>query len=351
MTAFLDGLLLGDFNRSGYDDPWLTVMRAGGQIVSGIFVVGDIRDAAAAIQRLVDTGYSDGWGDLGLSLLGLIPLFGDAIKAAKATDEVIVVVLKQSPDPGDVRRAFDDAAGSDAEDVIIGATRSSDDGILTVSRTLLDDVATTTTVLTKNGIRVELNTVGDGRTLLDRLGIDLTDGSILNRGRAGERVSDSIAARRGLERIDVKVDPTRPGIDRIYKDTATGRYKIIEAKFFEGDNINFPTSRLKTTVEGGTEWELADNWLVKPFDDVGDPTNDAIRRSVESKSITEAQADELRQAFANGLVDRELIVVKNSHDGRTISDSLGSNPLLGTGSGNPVTATVIELGNDILPAP
>lgn len=81
-----------------------------------------------------------------------------------------------------------------------------------------------------------------------------------------------------------------------------------------------------------------------------EPANDAIRRSVETGSITSDQATELRQAFADGLIDKEVVIVKNNYDGRTVSDSLGSNVELGTGSFNQVTVTVIELGK-ILPKP
>lgn len=129
-------------------------------------------------------------------------------------------------------------------------------------------------------------------------------------------------------------------------DTSTGRYKIIEAKFFEGGDINFPTSRLKTTVDDVVEFELADNWIAK---DVLNP-NDALTRSVKAGSLNQDQADAIRLALKEGRVDKELVVVKNSLDGRTVANTLGSNPLLGTSSSNPVAATVVEIG-EALPSP
>jgi hypothetical protein len=187
----------------------------------------------------------------------------------------------------------------------------------------------------------------DGATLFPRLGLPTNVGTVAARGRAGEVVSDAVAREAGWSRIDIKADPTAPGIDRVYRDLATGRYKVLEAKFFEGGDINFPTSKLDTNVDGLHEVELTDDWLFKS------PTgtlNDAIRRSVEAGSITLNQANDLRVAIQNGLLDKHLIIVKNAHDGRTISSGFGSHPDLGTASLNPIEATIVEIGS-LLPLP
>jgi hypothetical protein len=348
LTAFLDGLILGDFNREGYDDLWLTLIRAGGQLVSGIFVVGDLRDAAAAIQKLKDSGFTDGWADLGLSLIGIIPLFGDAVRAARGGSEVIIVALKNTDNADDAARAFDEVIGVTSEAVVQGLRRSADDGVLDVSRGTLDGLATTTARLTKNGVRVEVQVVGDGGELLRRAGVPLTDGSLLNRGLAGERVADQIGDSRGWVKVDTKVDPTQRGLDNVYFDPATGRYKVIEAKFYEGGNTNFPPSRMNTEVGGLPEVELADNWIYKSPDG---SLNDAIFRSVEEGSLSESAAEQLRRAFEGGFVDKELIVVKNNYDGWTIADTFGSHTDLGTGSPNPITVTMIEIGRVLPLAP
>ena len=347
LEAFLNGLITGDFNREGYSDPLLEILRVGGQIISGLVVIGDIRDAAAAIQKLQQTGLQDGWLDLGLSLIGMIPLFGDAVKFAKGGDEIITVVLKASDEVDDITRAFDDVLGAgNSADVIATLVKSSDAGFTSIRRISLDGVATTAASVTKNGIHVDAMFV-DGPALFARLGLPTNVGTAAARGRAGEVVSDAVARQNGWSRIDIKADPTAAGIDRIYLDQATGRYKVIEAKFFEGGDVNFSTGKLATTVDSFPERELADAWLYKAADG---SLNDAIQRSVLENSITPNQAADLRRAFENGNLDKELVIVKNDYDGRTISDGFGSSLDLGTGSGNPIHSTIVEIGK-LLPLP
>ncbi len=167
------------------------------------------------------------------------------------------------------------------------------------------------------------------------------------RSWAGEVVSDAMARQNGWSRLDIKADPTAPGIDRIYLDNATGRYKVIEAKFFEGGDVNFSTGKLATTVDGLPEREPANAWLYKAPDG---SLNDAIQRSVEANSITANHAANLRRALENGNLDKELVIVKNAYDGRTISDGFGSSADLGTGSGNPIHSTIVEIAK-LLPLP
>lgn len=337
-VAFLDGLIAGDFNRTGYDSPILEGLRLGGQFVSGLLIAGDVRDLAAALQ-------SGSAGDVGLAMVAFVPVLGDLAKGARATAKASLTVLRRTVDPAAARAICQEVAGDLADDLVVVLGRSGE--IRLVQRTLLRDLSTTTTPLVKNGIAVEHKVVGDGAELLRRLRLDPADGSILNRARIGESVADALAADRKWVRIDIKVDPTRPGIDRVYLDPSTGRYKIIETKFFEGGDVNFPTSRLKTEVDDVAETELSNTWLVK---DVEDP-NDAINRSVKAGSITLEQGEELRAAIRAGLVDKELVVVKNNIDGRTVANSLGANSELGALSTNPVTVTVVELGRVLPPAP
>jgi hypothetical protein len=113
----------------------------------------------------------------------------------------------------------------------------------------------------------------------------------------------------------------------------------------EGDT-NLTKGRLNTQVAGKQEVELSNTWLAKPGD-----TGDAIARSVQEGTLTPAQGRDLRQAMAEGKVDKEVIILKNNMDGKTISPRIGSNPELGTASTHPVNVTIIEIPKTLpLPA-
>jgi len=86
--ALLDGLLLGDIHGSGYENPWLESARALGHAISGFVVVGDIRDSLFNLGKVVVTGGQEGKADLGLSLFGIVPYFGDVAKGGKLADGV-----------------------------------------------------------------------------------------------------------------------------------------------------------------------------------------------------------------------------------------------------------------------
>lgn len=91
--AFVDGLVRGDFNRDDRtDNGWIEGARAVGQFASGILVVGDIRDGGAAIGEIWSSGGRDGWGNLLLSGVGLVPVAGDLIKGVKGGAQVADVV-------------------------------------------------------------------------------------------------------------------------------------------------------------------------------------------------------------------------------------------------------------------
>jgi len=108
--AFFDGLIRGDFGGAR-DSPWEEGFRGAGQFVSGLIAVGDIRDGAAAIGTIVSSGGSDGWGDLGLSAVGVVPIVGDLAKGAKAADGV-VDVARGADRANDARRGTDGAAAA-----------------------------------------------------------------------------------------------------------------------------------------------------------------------------------------------------------------------------------------------
>jgi hypothetical protein len=90
-----DGFVRGDFNRTGYTNPWLEGTRNLGQFLSGVLVVGDLRDGAAAGSLIFESGGRAGWGDLGWAAAGIVPFAGDfakglrgASRTAEAVDNV-----------------------------------------------------------------------------------------------------------------------------------------------------------------------------------------------------------------------------------------------------------------------
>jgi len=108
--ALLSGLVLGDFGGA-YDNPWLESLRQIGQFASGVLVFGDIRDAASAIGEIIASGGKEGWGNLGLSLVGIVPVFGDAAKGIKGLD-AIVSAFRAGDRARDGSRAADGARGA-----------------------------------------------------------------------------------------------------------------------------------------------------------------------------------------------------------------------------------------------
>lgn len=109
-AAVIKGFVLGDAGDP-YTNPWMEGLRQGGHIASGILVVGDIRDAGVAGHSIITTG--DGWGDLGMSVIGLVPVIGDGAKAVKGADRV-----------ADAARSADNIA--DAGDTAVDAGRAAD---------------------------------------------------------------------------------------------------------------------------------------------------------------------------------------------------------------------------------
>ncbi len=176
----------------------------------------------------------------------------------------------------------------------------------------------------------------DGRQLLNNLGIDPTDGSILNRALTGEKMCDAVVAECGWEPFGSFSDkhPFAGGLDRVYYNPATGRYTIVEAKFAEGD-ANFSNSRLMY----GRQNQLSDEGIKA-----------AIPNSVNVGTLTKPEADTLLQALNNRTIDKELVIVKNNYDGKTVARSVGDDLDIGSNSLNPVNTTIIEF-DKILPKP
>lgn len=106
-SALLNGFVLGDAG-DGYDSGWRNALRNVGHIASGVLIFGDVRDGAVAGERIVSSGGSEGWGDLGWSVAGLVPVLGDIGKGARG-----VARTADAADTGrDTARAADDLAGA-----------------------------------------------------------------------------------------------------------------------------------------------------------------------------------------------------------------------------------------------
>jgi hypothetical protein len=82
LVALADGFVSGDLGQR-YDDPAQETLRNVGQFASSVLVFGDVRDAGAAVGRLVETGGEEGWGDLALTAAGIVPIAGDMAKGIK----------------------------------------------------------------------------------------------------------------------------------------------------------------------------------------------------------------------------------------------------------------------------
>ena len=108
--ALLSGLVLGDF---GGDSPWLESLRQVGQFASGVLIFGDVRDAASAIGEIVASGGREGWGNLGLSVVGVVPILGDSAKGIKGA-AAIVDAFRGGDKARDGERAADGARAADA---------------------------------------------------------------------------------------------------------------------------------------------------------------------------------------------------------------------------------------------
>ena len=144
-SALLNGLVLGDYG-SPEDNGVLEGIRIGGQIVSSILVVGDIRDGVRAGTEVITTG--EGWGDLALIGVGLIPVGGDYIRGVGIVGESAIDAARSVDDvadaAGDIVRQGDDvvAAGDDVveqvDEVVPGrelCSFSADTEVLTAAGT------------------------------------------------------------------------------------------------------------------------------------------------------------------------------------------------------------------------
>ena len=110
-VALVDGFARGDFG-SAYDNPWLESLRQVGQFASGVLIFGDVRDAASAIGEIVSSGGRDGWGNLGLSVVGVVPILGDSAKGIKGA-AAIVDAFRGADRARDAGRVADGARGAD----------------------------------------------------------------------------------------------------------------------------------------------------------------------------------------------------------------------------------------------
>ncbi|HYG59522.1 MAG TPA: transglutaminase domain-containing protein, partial [Symbiobacteriaceae bacterium] len=189
LLAFLNGLILGDFDWEGYDDGWLEAIRIAGQIVSGLVAIGDIRDAIAAAWRLYQTGGREGGLELVLSLIGIIPLIGDVLKGGKFAPDVIEAVTKATLKNLPVG-SLDEAAdalrrvlGSNYDQTIAAFNR------LNINQ-VIDNGDSVLIKATRYGVDVNVEIMSDGRRFVTEMGGKLGDTSTLNKQIIGENAAN-----------------------------------------------------------------------------------------------------------------------------------------------------------------
>jgi len=120
------------------------------------------------------------------------------------------------------------------------------------------------------------------------------------------------------------------GIDDIYlKD---GKYCIVESKFTSASG-NFYKSDLGTGY-GATQ--MSDKWI-----------EGALKEMKKQKTISSDLYNNLKNAIANGNVEKELIITRNAADeGHTIGKSIAQDP--DPGGVNLDRITIINLGGTIV---
>lgn len=323
-----------------------------GQTGSGLIVVGDFRDVIANGAIIYKTGGEDGKLDLTFAAIGIFPGAGDAAKAAKPfAPEVIDALQKFVGKFGEEGLALLKQSVGDSPERLRAMLesllrRSDEEGILSITATKLGGFDGALTKDRINGIDVDVISVEDGKGLLNHLGFTkLDDLQPHEKGAIGEKLADQLAKDRGWTSFSSPKPSTTPGVDSVYKD-ANGNIVVLEVKFTSSDK-NVGTGMLGTRVTDPTnpdvkipQTQLATGWL-------GDGDVGAIQRAVEAKTITQAQADEILAAIANGTLKREAIIVRNGDSGavtRGLGDhaDLAKHPSLG-----PITVTQINLGTVI----
>jgi hypothetical protein len=333
LDGYWAGLIKGDFDGSNYSSPAYLAGKIVGQIISGVLIYGDVRDGVAAIGTIVESRGSSGWLDLGLSVVGLVPVVGDAIKSAKYGDEAVQIAraFLGNGDAG-LTTLRNVTSKEVADSIVVNLGKNSTVGDVVATTIRGSDAAVT--AVTKNGTQGTHIVLENGDGVLRSLGLDPTVGSAANRGLIGETVARDIAAQRGWTRLDTKANPTTPGLDGVFRDT-NGNIVIVEAKFIEGGH-NVGLSRLRTTVGGNPQTELTDDWIFGTT-----PNGGAIDRSLAEETIDQQVYDEIQAAMLNGTLRKELVVVSNTQSGRTITETLATDAELGGAGG--IKFTIVEM--------
>jgi hypothetical protein len=324
LIAFLNGLILGDFDWEGYNDPWLETIRIAGQFISGLVAIGDIRDALAAAWRIYQTGGREGKLALALSLVALIPLLGDAIKGGKFAPEIVEAFTKEAL-KNVPANSLDEAA--DALRRVLGDTY--DQAIAKFAKRLdikevIDEGADVLIKAERYGKNVDVNLVADGQHFVEEMGGVIGDVSSANKARIGENAADWVAGKKGLTAAEGFTPPGEGihGFDRVYKD-ANGNYVIVEPKYTTLES-NPGVGLLGNTQNG---LQMSDGWV-----------QNAIQEMQQSGALTPQLAAELQAAYNAGTLQRELVIVQSSlNQGLTPTQALLTNvPLNGV--------TVINIG-------
>lgn len=120
LSALLAGLLAGDFDRRRLKGGGAEAARTAGHVLSGLFMLGDVRDTIAASLRR-------DWKSAGINALGLVPVAGDLARSGEVAADAARVEDAVADGADAVRRAEDAAAVRRAEESAARAGREGAD--------------------------------------------------------------------------------------------------------------------------------------------------------------------------------------------------------------------------------
>lgn len=326
--------LRDDLNGLNEQKPWLTTAADGASLASGLFTAGDLRDLLAAGTNLFKTRTEREFCLL-INAVALLPPFGDYEKKAPLNGGAASITAGRfanfSAAPGLYR-----GVSEDADQLLVNLAKNNFAG--SAAGETLGGAETIKTGAVKNRLTADHYVVEDGATLVRGLGLDPADNSAANRLRIGGKTADLIAAVEGWMRVDTGRESAGNGIDRVYRDPADGRLVILEAKFLDG---SASLGRSMLELQNG-QTELTDAWLRG--------ANGAIQQLAARGAVDQTTADALTQALAAGSLRKTLLLVRNRHSGRTVSDKLSlDSELGGTGSSGIDKTVIVELAQTLPP--
>jgi hypothetical protein len=231
-----------------------------GQVLVGLFAIGDVRDLVSAIG-------SGKWGDAAWSAAGIVPVAGDAAKIGKKIRDLI----KRFPD----RRAELLALIPKIlpESLTDEALDAATDGAYTALKNqgLSDDLVSSL------GKANDLRVVADNARLSERVLDDADASDIWRRAKdpawSGRSLSEALGVETALKHlegnpnVDILLDG-RPiagrrtnGPDILAVDRSTGKLIVVEAKGTSNGRTQLGDWWLGTEVNGRRMTETSPDWL------------------------------------------------------------------------------------------